>query len=88
MDDPQDVADAILEAAVKPTRWKKVGGQAVLNAVTAKLAPSIADKMTAKMADSQHYDERPRNPDGTLHKPSEATGVAGQRRGTGGKKPK
>ena len=88
MDDPQDVADAILDAAVKPTRYTRVGATSVINTVTSKFAPSVADKMAAKQVDKQHYDERPRNPDGVLNQPSEATGVAGQRRGTGGKKPK
>ena len=87
-DDPQDVADAILEAAVKPTRYKRVGATAVINTVTSKFAPGLADKMAAKQVDAQHYDERPRNPDGALNQPSEATGVAGQTHGTGGKKPK
>ena len=87
-DDPQHVADAILEAAVKPTRYKRVGATAVINTITSKFAPGIADKMAAKQVDSQHYDERPRNPDGALNQPSEATSVAGQVRGTGGKEPK
>ena len=38
MIDPQQVADAILEAAVKPTRAKKVGAMAMLNTTMAKLA--------------------------------------------------
>jgi hypothetical protein len=33
----------------------------------------------------QQYDERPRNPDGALHSPSETTQVVGQTRGTGGR---
>jgi short-subunit dehydrogenase len=86
-DDPQDVADAILEAAVKPTRAKRVGATAVINTIAAKVAPGLADKMAAKEVDRQHYDERPRNPDGALNQPSESTGVAGQTRGTGGKEP-
>ena len=51
----------------------------------AKLLPGFGDKMAAKQVDSQHYDEPPRHPEGTLHQPSEATGVAGQTHGTGGK---
>ena len=82
--EPQKVADAILEAAVKPTRATRVGAGAVLNTMAAKFAPGLADKMAAKQADRQHYDERPRNPDGTLNQPSEATGVVGQTHGTGG----
>src|SRR5687768_566446 len=42
MIDPQQVADAILEAAVKPTRYKKVGAMAKLNSAVAKVAPALA----------------------------------------------
>jgi short-subunit dehydrogenase len=83
LDDPQDVAEAILDAAVTPTRFKKVGGSAKLNTFVAKFAPSIGDKMAAKQAHKQHYDERPRDPDGTLYK----AGEAGQVHGSGGVKP-
>jgi len=88
MIDPQAVADAILEAAVKPTRAKKVGTLSKINTATAKFAPSLGDKMAAKQVDRQHYDERPRDPDGALNKPSEQTTVAGQTHGPGGKKRK
>jgi len=87
MIDPQQVADAILKAAVKPTREERVGANAVINTVASKVAPSLVDKMAAKQMDRQHYDERPRNPDGALHQPSEATGVVGQTKGTGGVEP-
>jgi short-subunit dehydrogenase len=88
MIDPQQVADAILDAAVSPTRSKKVGAMSKLNTTVAKLIPSLADKMSAKQVDRQHYDEKPRNPDGALNRPSETTGVAGQTHGTGGREPK
>lgn len=60
---------------------------AVLNTAMAKLAPGLGDKLAAKQVDRQHYDEPPRNPDGALDRPSEATGVVGQTHGTGGKEP-
>jgi short-subunit dehydrogenase len=88
MIEPQRVADAILEAAETPTRSKKVGAMAVVNTAMAKFAPSLGDKMASKQADRQHYDEPPRHPEGALHLPSEATGVAGQTHGTGGVEPK
>jgi short-subunit dehydrogenase len=88
MIDPQQVADAILDAAVSPTRSKKVGATSKLNTTVAKFIPSLADKMSAKQVDRQHYDEKPRNPDGALNRPSEATGVSGQTHGTGGREPK
>jgi short-subunit dehydrogenase len=86
--DPQQVADAILEAAVKPTRAKKVGMMAKVNTGVAKYAPGLGDKMAAKQVDRQYYDEPPRNPEGALHESSEsATGMAGRRQGTGGREP-
>jgi len=65
--DPKDVAEAILKAAVKPERSVKVGTMAVLNTATAKLAPGLGDKMAAKQADRQQYDQAPVNPEGALH---------------------
>ena len=51
----------------------------------AKLLPGLGDKVAAKQVDRQHYDEPPRHPEGALRQPSEETGVAGQRHGTGGR---
>jgi len=81
MDDPQDVADAILDAAVKPTRATKVGATSKINTFVSKFVPGVADKMSAKQAENQQYEERPRNPDGTLDRPSE---TGGRVHGTGG----
>jgi short-subunit dehydrogenase len=75
--DPEQVADAILKAAAAPTRDAKVGTMALLNTAAAKFFPSLGDKMSAKQADRQHYDEPPRDPEGTLYKPGEA----GRKRG-------
>jgi short-subunit dehydrogenase len=86
LDDPNDVAEAILKAAVKPTRSKKVGTLAKVNTATAKWAPGLGEKMSAIQAHRQQYDEPARDPQGTLRRSSEATGVAGQTRGTGGVK--
>jgi short-subunit dehydrogenase len=84
LDDPQDVADAILGAAVTPTRSKKVGAMSKINTFVSKFAPAVGDKMSAKQAQNQQYDERPRDPDGTLDKPSE---TGGRVHGTGGVQP-
>jgi len=75
--DPQEVADAILKAAVKPKRWVKVGTMAKVNAVTAKLFPGVADRMSAKQVEDMTRDEPPRDPEGTLNKPSEDGRVHG-----------
>ena len=77
--DPEKVAEAILKAAVKPQRDVKVGTTAHLNTLTAKLAPSLGDKMSAKQADRQQRNEPPRHPDGTLYRPGES----GQTHGLG-----
>ena len=74
--EPQQVADAILEAAVTPTRSKKVGAMAVVNTTMAKILPSLGDKMAAMQADRQHYDEPPRNPEGDL--PAERGNASGR----------
>jgi short-subunit dehydrogenase len=86
--DPEDVAQAILDAAVRPTRDRKVGAMAVLNTATSKFVPRLADRMSAKYADRQQYDEPRRQPEGTLYRPGEATGVSGRTRGTGGREKK
>lgn len=78
--EPQKVAEAILKAAVKHERDVKVGAGAVLNTTLGKVAPGLGDKMSAKQADRQQYQEAPRNPEGTLYKPGES----GQTHGSGG----
>lgn len=80
--DPEKVADAILKAAVKPQRDVKVGSTAVLNTLTAKLAPGLGDKMTAMQADRQQFERPPVNPEGALYK----AGGTGHVHGPGGDK--
>lgn len=87
-DDPKHVAEAILAAAETPTREKKVSTSASLHVLLSKFAGGVVDLMAGKQASGMHYDEPPRNPQGALSQSSEATGVAGQTHGTGGKKPK
>lgn len=84
MIDAEQVAEAILAAAVTPTRSRKVGMMASVNTNMAAFAPAMADRMAAKQVDRQHYDEPPRNPRGTLHQSSEAVGVAGMIKGPEG----
>jgi short-subunit dehydrogenase len=84
--DAADVADAILAAAVKPTRAKRVGLRATMNTTMAHMAPVMFDRQASTLVDHQHYDEPPRHPAGTLHQSSEAIGVAGRTAGTGGRK--
>lgn len=85
MIDASQVAKAILDAAEKPTRSAKVGLMAKVNTTISKVLPGLGDKLAAKQATRQQYDERPRNPDGALHRPSEETSVVARTSGTGGK---
>jgi hypothetical protein len=72
MIDPQEVADAILKAAVKPTRDVKVGGMSKVNTFVSKNLPSIGDRMSAKQTKNLQRDEPPRDPEGTLYVPGES----------------
>jgi len=85
LDQPEDVAEAILNAAVKPTRSKKVGALSKVNTITAKLMPKAGDKVAAKQTDRQQYSEPPRHPEGTLDRPGESVGTAGEVLGSGGR---
>jgi hypothetical protein len=82
------VAAAILDAAETPTRNKKVGGMSKITTAISKLAPKLGDKMAAKQAGRQQYDEKPRHSEGTLHKSGEVLGVVGQIHGSGGREQK
>jgi short-subunit dehydrogenase len=79
--DPQKVANAILDAAVKPARDVTVGLVAKLDTALAKGLPSLGDKLAAMQADRQQYDEPPRHPEGTLY----AAGGSGETHGSGGR---
>jgi short-subunit dehydrogenase len=84
LDNPDDVAEAILDAAVNPTRSKKVGLMSKVNTATAKFMPKLGDKISAKQVNRQQYDEPSRNPEGTLEQSSEMADGAGRVRGSGG----
>jgi short-subunit dehydrogenase len=79
--EPEKVADAILGAAEKAERDVRVGAMSVMNTIAAKVMPSAADKMSAKQADRQQYEEPPRNPEGALWQP----GGEGMVHGSGGR---
>lgn len=78
--DPFKVADAILEAATNPTHDIKVGMMSKLNTAMEKLMPTLGEKMSARQASRQQYNEPPRNPDGALYRPS----ASGRVHGSGG----
>lgn len=83
---PEVVADAILKAAVSPTRSKKVGTKATVDTLMAKLLPGWTDLLSSQLANQQQYDEPPRNAEGILWKSSEACETAGRTHGAGGKR--
>jgi short-subunit dehydrogenase len=71
MIDPQDVADAILSAATKPTRDARVGAMSKVNTFVAKNIPSLGDRMAAKQVENLKRDEPAIDREGALHIPSE-----------------
>jgi short-subunit dehydrogenase len=77
MIDPEKVADVVLKAATHHLRDVKVGGGAVINTAVSKVAPSLADRLSAKQVSRQQRDEAPRQPEGTLDRPGES----GRKRG-------
>jgi short-subunit dehydrogenase len=77
MIDPQEVADAILGAATKPTRDVKVGMMSKVNTFVAKNLPGVGDRMAAKAVEELKRDEPPRDREGALHRPSEDGRVHG-----------
>jgi short-subunit dehydrogenase len=68
---PEQVAEAILSAAVKPVRDVKVGMMAKVNTFVSKNMPSLADHMAGKMVDKFQRDDAPHDPEGTLFIPGE-----------------
>lgn len=75
--DPHEVAAAILDAAVNPTRVKKLGMRTKMNTFVSNNLPGVADRVAAKQADKMHRDEPARNPAGALHTPGESGRVHG-----------
>lgn len=57
--DPHRVAHAILKAATEPTRDVKVGVMSKVNTALAKIAPALGEKIAAKQASRQQYDQPP-----------------------------
>ena len=67
MINPEQVADAILDAAVKPARDVKVGMMAKVNTFVSKNLPSIGDRMAAKQVQNLQRDEPAEERAGTLY---------------------
>ena len=76
--DPTQVAQAIVSAAESPERDVTVGAMSKMNTMIFKILPSLGDKMSAKQVDRQQYDESPRDPEGSLYRPSGGGGKHGE----------
>ncbi|WP_336488805.1 SDR family oxidoreductase [Methylobacterium nigriterrae] len=74
---PDEVANAILHAAVHPQRDIFVGGAGKLFVMGKEFAPGAYDELAPAIIALQKRSESPRNPKGALHAPREA----GQERG-------
>jgi NADP-dependent 3-hydroxy acid dehydrogenase YdfG len=68
---PEQVVDAILSAAVKPTRNQCVGPVSYLGTLAHKLVPKLQDKLLAAQYHRQQKDRPATNPEGILWKPCE-----------------
>jgi short-subunit dehydrogenase len=78
--DPQRVANAILKAATEPARDIKVGMMSKVNTTMAKIAPALGEKIAARQASRQQYDQPPsRDPQGALWEASGGGDIYGHR---------
>jgi short-subunit dehydrogenase len=78
MIEPEQVAEAILAAAVKHTRDTRVGMMAKVNTFAAKNLPGVADRMAARQVDNLQREEPPRRDrEGALHVPGESARTHG-----------
>lgn len=69
--DPQQVADAILDAATTVKRDVHVGTMSLVNTMVAKWMPSLGDRLAARQADRQKLPLPPLHVEGTLYVPGE-----------------
>ena len=73
MIEPEQVAEAILDAAVTPRKDVKVGAASKLNTFLSNNLPGVAELIGGKQADRQERASNGGDHGGALHKPSEAT---------------
>jgi short-subunit dehydrogenase len=71
MIEPEKVASAILDAAVKPARDVHVGAMSVINTTVAKILPRLGDRMSEMQMGRQQRDEPARTREGSLYEASE-----------------
>lgn len=79
MIDPEKVATAILDAAIDPTNWVKVGAMAKLNTIMSKLVPALGEEMAKLQIGRMQRDEPPHDgPEGYLYRASESGRIHGR----------
>ena len=72
MDDPEPVVDAIVAACLDPKQEHRVGVKAHIGGVAGRVAPDIADRVAARVADAESQKGTPvdRTP-GSIHEPQD-----------------
>jgi len=79
---PEEVANAILHAAVHPHRDIMVGGGGKVMSALNKRYPSLMDWVSSKIMTKQQMEEKPaQHRDGSLHQPTEDGQVRGNHKG-------
>lgn len=78
MIDPEQVAEAILDAATNGGRDVRVGAMSWVNTTVSKLLPSLSDHMSTMQTNRQQRDEQPQHPQGTLYQPGMSGKVYGR----------
>jgi short-subunit dehydrogenase len=73
MEDPVPVVDAIVAACAEPKREHRVGARARLGAASSRIMPALADRLSARVADSESRKGMPvAATTGGIHRPTEA----------------
>jgi short-subunit dehydrogenase len=78
MIEPEQVAEAVLDAARSPTKAVRVGAMAKLNTTLAKLVPPLGEMMAKMQIGRQQRNEMPRSREGTLYRAGESGRVHGR----------
>ena len=74
---PEQVARAILKAAVEGGRDIKIGAMASVNTFVSNIFPALSDKLAAMQSDRQQSSELPIHPQGTLYRPGGTGRITG-----------
>jgi short-subunit dehydrogenase len=80
MDGPEDTVDAVIRAAIEPRREVPVGWKGHASLLGHQLAPALAERLAADIANQSQMEDAPVAPDhaGAVHMPMAAgTGIEG-----------